>query len=81
MTPIASTAGAYASVKRVQADLGISRATVYRWAALGLLPTPVKLGPSRIGFPLQELQDALANRPRVLLKTVIPAKGSPDAKV
>lgn len=56
----------YMSINLLAAHLGISRASVYRWVSAALLPRPVKLGPSQVGFPKAEVRAALAARPRAL---------------
>lgn len=54
----------YVSINDLAAQLTISRATVYRWVDIQVLPRPVKLGPSRVAFLQHELDAALAARPR-----------------
>ena len=36
--------------------LGVSVQTAYRWAAIGRLPRPLKLGPRTSGWRLEDLQ-------------------------
>lgn len=45
----------YISVYQVSARLGVSRATVWRWASAGLLPQPIKLGPNTTRWRLSDL--------------------------
>jgi predicted DNA-binding transcriptional regulator AlpA len=54
----------YISMDELLKRVPISRATAYRWIKLGLLPEPVKLGPSRIGFIESEFEECMAGRPR-----------------
>ena len=65
MNNIDAASDAYFSVRQVMTNLGISRTTVYRWVQQDILPKPVKLGRSRIGFPVLEVRTKLASRPRV----------------
>jgi predicted DNA-binding transcriptional regulator AlpA len=53
------------SMKQLLARLAISRATAYRWMSQGLLPAPLKLGPSKIAFRASEIDAFLSERPRV----------------
>lgn len=41
---------------------GVARSTIYTWVAAGVLPPPVRLGPGRIGWPEQEIDDLLRDR-------------------
>lgn len=46
----------YLSAKQVAARLGVSRATVWRWASEGTLPQPIKLGPNTTRWRLSDLE-------------------------
>ena len=61
-----TVAEGYVSMNELASRLTISRATVYRWIEIGLLPHPVKLGPSRVGFLESEIAAFQASRPRAL---------------
>lgn len=52
----------YLSVSHVAARLGISKATVWRWASEGHLPAPVKLGPNCTRWRASDLEAALAQK-------------------
>jgi predicted DNA-binding transcriptional regulator AlpA len=47
--------------------LGVSQATVRRWASSGFLPAPAKLGPRYLHWLASEVREALAHfgRPKV----------------
>jgi prophage regulatory protein len=63
---VKAVAGNYISMNELASRLTISRATVYRWIEIGLLPHPIKLGPSRVGFLESEIVAFQASRPRAL---------------
>lgn len=46
----------YFSVQQVAARLGVSVATVWRWAADGTLPKPVKLGPNTTRWRVADIE-------------------------
>jgi prophage regulatory protein len=48
--------------KQVAAYVGVSLATIYRWAAAGQFPAPVKLGMRSSGWLRDELDEFLATR-------------------
>ena len=50
------------SRRDVCASLGISPATLWRWCQSGLLPEPIRLGPNRVGWPVDEIEDWIERR-------------------
>jgi excisionase family DNA binding protein len=64
-------------VKEATRDYGrCSRATLYRWIDAGLFPQPRAIGPKRVGFIKEELDEWLATRSvghrrRVRLREVV----------
>ena len=48
--------------KRVQAENGLSRSTIYHQVAEGLFPKPVRLGPRAVGWPAHEVMTLNAAR-------------------
>ena len=51
-----------AEVQHIAGD--VSRATVWRWSRIGILPKPVALGPKKRGWRQSELRD-WAENPRL----------------
>jgi predicted DNA-binding transcriptional regulator AlpA len=47
---------------------GVSRASVYRWIRLDILPLPVQLGPGKVFFSRREVRESLARRPRSVIR-------------
>ena len=50
--------------RAVQARVGISKATLYRWISDGLFPAPLQIGPRAVRWSERELEEWLASRPR-----------------
>ena len=48
----------------LQAILGISRATAWRWEKMGWLPKRIQLGPRSIGWRRSEVLDHISNLKR-----------------
>lgn len=48
--------------KELCAELGISRATLYRWIKDGLIAAPIQLGPRRVAFPLSSIEQFISSR-------------------
>ena len=44
--------------------LGFARSTLYRKVARGTFPRPIQLGPGRVGWRSDEVEDWLQARPR-----------------
>lgn len=49
------------SSQRVSELIGVAPVTLSRWRSLGKGPTYVRLGPSRVGYPIGALQAWLAS--------------------
>lgn len=47
---------------RVKAALGVSTATVYRWIACGLWPSPVRIGMTAVGWLEDEVNAVMQAR-------------------
>lgn len=63
----------YATKKQVKKSLGDpSDSTLRRWVQLGILPPMRQIGPNRVGFVLQELNQKLKNFPIANRKDVCP---------
>jgi len=50
------------SIKQLGDILGVSRATIYRWINDGLIPAPIQLGPRRVAFPRQSVEQFISSR-------------------
>ena len=50
--------------KIVLKRIGKHRTTIYRWIKAGKFPPPVEIGPNRIGWFEDEIEDWLSSRPR-----------------
>lgn len=44
--------------------LGVHRATLYRWAAAGTLPAPIRLGANSTGWRRSDIDAWLRDRPQ-----------------
>ncbi|WP_458370813.1 helix-turn-helix transcriptional regulator [Pseudomonas fluorescens] len=55
----------YLSESQVLAQVGISRATLFRWQRDGYFPMRRKLGPKRVGWSLADVEAWFASRPAV----------------
>lgn len=72
--------------KRVQAETGYSRSTIYLRIAQGLWPKPVSLGPRAVGWPAHEVEAINAARIagrsdeaiRALVASLEAARGAAD---
>ena len=51
--------------REVQELLGISKATLWRWARAGLLPPKRVIGPNCVGWLQSELEAWMEERPKV----------------
>jgi prophage regulatory protein len=58
-------AGRVLKIKQVCDLTGLSRASVYRLAAINLFPSPIKIGIKASGWRLYDLENWLAARPAV----------------
>jgi len=53
----------FARSDAVRAALGgISRSTLRNWTQAGILPPSVRLGPQRVGYPVEAVRAVLAQR-------------------
>ena len=52
-------------ISEFEARVGLSRTTIWRRRREGLFPHPVNLGNGLLGFIEHEIDDWLANRPRI----------------
>ena len=52
-------------LKEVAKRTGLSRSTIYQMLSSGTFPQPIKLGERAIAFYEHEVDDWLANKPRV----------------
>lgn len=52
----------------VQTKTNLSRSTIHRLQAQGLFPASVRLGENSVGWYEHEIEEFLANRPRVSRK-------------
>ncbi len=52
----------YISKKEVARKLNISPSTVFRWANDGVIPLPIRLGPNKISWDENELNEALEEK-------------------
>ena len=50
--------------REVERRTGLSRSTIYRYMRLGRFPEPVRVGPAAVRWPLDEIQEWIASRPR-----------------
>ena len=50
--------------------LGVGAATIYRWLRNGSFPPPVRLGPRRVAWRVEDVEEWLANRPPTQRKVV-----------
>ena len=41
---------------------GLSRATLYRYMRAGIFPTPVRIGPRAVGWPLSDIHTWIEDR-------------------
>ena len=46
----------YLSVRQVAAIYGVSKATIWRWAKLGILQPPIKVGPNTTRWLAADLE-------------------------
>lgn len=46
-------------------ELGVSRATLWRWSRKGLLPPKRQIGPNVAGYLRAEIDEWLASRPQI----------------
>ncbi len=61
--PAAAAAGVL-SPAQVAERLGIARSTLSRWRESGAFPPARRLGPNRIGWPAEDIQAWIDNRPQ-----------------
>lgn len=54
----------YLRLKELQERMGVSRATIYRWAKDYDFPKPLKLGPGTSAWRQSEVEEWLQQRPR-----------------
>ncbi len=54
----------YQRLRQLQEELGVSRATIYRWIKEYNFPQPYKLGPNTSLWYKPEVEEWVANRPR-----------------
>lgn len=52
------------SVQDAAFRLGVHVTTIHRWSAAGTFVPKIRLGPGRVGFEAQELEEWLAGRRR-----------------
>lgn len=52
----------YASDQQLAERYAVSRATIWRWTARGLLPAPIQLSPGCTRWPLDEIDRRDAER-------------------
>jgi excisionase family DNA binding protein len=50
------------SITQLGDILGVSRATIYRWIKDGLIPSPIQLGPRRVAFPRESVEQFISSR-------------------
>ncbi|MXW18356.1 MAG: AlpA family transcriptional regulator [Gemmatimonadetes bacterium] len=50
--------------REVVSEIGVSKATLYRWVRSGGFPKPIKLGPGAVGWRREELDEWVDSRPR-----------------
>lgn len=50
--------------REVVAEIGVSKATLYRWIGSGQFPPPIKLGPGSVGWRREDIEEWLAGRPQ-----------------
>jgi prophage regulatory protein len=43
--------------------IGVSVSTLYRWISAGTFPSPIRLGPARVGFLASTIDAWLSERP------------------
>jgi prophage regulatory protein len=55
----------YLSESQVLAQVGISRATLFRWQRDGYFPMRHKLGPKRVGWSQTDVEAWFSSRPTV----------------
>jgi prophage regulatory protein len=48
--------------KELEGMLGVSKATVSRWSALGHLPKPIRIGPRAVGWQKSVIEAFIARR-------------------
>ncbi|MDE2761598.1 MAG: AlpA family phage regulatory protein [Gemmatimonadota bacterium] len=44
-------------------EIGVSKASLYRWIRSGRFPPPIKLGPRRVGWRREDVDAWIAGRP------------------
>lgn len=52
-------------IKLVKEKAGLGQSTIYRRIAAGSFPAPYDRGGGRVGWKLSEIEEWLANRPRI----------------
>lgn len=57
------------SVRDVSAQLGLSKATIYRLINDGAFPRPISLSRGRVGWKLEVIQEWIDRRPTTSKKT------------
>ena len=50
--------------REVEAEIGLSRTTIYRLMAEGNFPRPIRVGPKAVRWPRAEIEVWLQGRPR-----------------
>lgn len=50
--------------EQVQAMVGVSRSTLWRWERNGGFPSRIRLGPASVGWDAAEVEAWLRSRPR-----------------
>jgi predicted DNA-binding transcriptional regulator AlpA len=71
----AMTTKPYLSDKDLAERFGVTRTTVWRWTAEGLLPEPVKIGPNTTRWRLADVQAFEAMRAQEAAADPAPRRG------
>ena len=65
MPTLASTADTLIKCHKIQTDLALSRATIYRWMKEGEFPKPIHLGTNMVRWKQSDIDNWLAEREAV----------------
>ena len=61
--PDDSVKPAFYTQKQVLSRVGIGQTALYAWERKGEFPSSRQIGPNRIGYPVDEVEAWIANRP------------------
>jgi len=65
-------------VREVVSEIGVSKATLYRWVSSGRFPPPIKLGARAVGWRREEVEAWVAGRPHK--EVSVPTLSTPQGR-